>query len=114
MKWTDIVELCMYTDVCFWLQFFYLPCRLACRLGLAAAWSLFKFKHTSLIRISLRPYASYYSVQPPFLQGWGQVQQQQAPPHRRGQQQLQQQLAFNNFSIDACLYCLPLLRNYYY
>ena len=38
MNCTDIVELCMYTDISFWLQLFYLPCRLACRLRLAAAW----------------------------------------------------------------------------
>ena len=57
MKCTDIVELGTYTDVSFWLQLFDLPGQLACRLGLAAAWSqdLFKFKHTSLIGISLRP-----------------------------------------------------------
>ena len=83
-----MVELCMYTDVSFWLQLFDSPCQLACRLGLAAAWSLFKFKHTSLIGISLKPYASYYPVQPPFRQGWGQVQKQQAPCRRQGQQPL--------------------------
>jgi hypothetical protein len=88
MKCTDMVELCTYTDVSFWLQLFDSPCRLACRLGLAAAWSLFKFKHTSLISISLRPYASYYPVQPSFRQGWGQVQKQQAPRPRWGQQPL--------------------------
>ncbi len=40
MKCTDcdIVELGTYTDISFWLQLFYLPCWLACRLGLAAAW----------------------------------------------------------------------------
>ncbi len=84
-----MVELCRYTDVSFWLQLFDSPGWLACRLGLAAAWSLFKFKHTSLIGISLRPYASYYPVQaPPFQQGWGQVQKPQAPCRRRGQQPL--------------------------
>jgi hypothetical protein len=88
MKCTDMVELCTYMDVSFWLQLFYSPCQLACRLGLAAAWSLFKFKHTSLIGISLRPYSSFYPVQPPFRQGWGQVQKPQAPSCRRGQQQL--------------------------
>ena len=88
LRCTDIVELCTYTDVFFWFQLFDLPCWLACRLGLAAAWSLFKFKHTSLIGISLRPYASYYPVQPPFWQGWGQVQKQQAPRRRWGQQPL--------------------------
>ncbi len=72
MKCTDIVELGTYTDVSFWLQLFYLPCRLACRLGLAAAWSLF----------------NYYPVLPPFRQGWGQVQKQQAPRLWRGQQPL--------------------------
>jgi hypothetical protein len=40
MKCTDIIELCMYTDVSVWFQLFNLPCWLACRLGplgLAAA-----------------------------------------------------------------------------
>ena len=88
MKCTDIIEMGTYADVSFWLQLFYSPGLLACRLGLAAAWSLFKFKHTSLIGISLRSYASYYPVQPPFRQGWGQVQKQQTPRRRRGQQPL--------------------------
>jgi hypothetical protein len=37
MKCTDIIELCMCTDVSFWLQLFYLPCWLACRQWLAVA-----------------------------------------------------------------------------
>ena len=88
MKCTYIIEQCTYTDISFWMQLFDSPGWLACRLGLAAAWSLFKFKHTSLIGISLRPYTSYNPVQPPFRQGWGQVQKQQAPCSRRGQQPL--------------------------
>ena len=38
MKCTDIVEMCTYIDVSFWMQLFDSPGGLACRLGLAAAW----------------------------------------------------------------------------
>ena len=38
MKFTDTAETCTYIDVSFWMQLFDLPCWLACRLGLAAAW----------------------------------------------------------------------------
>ncbi len=40
IKCTDTVERCMYSDVSFYLQIFYLPCWLACmqgQQGLAAA-----------------------------------------------------------------------------
>ncbi len=40
MKCTIIADLCMFTDISFWLQLFHSPCQLACRLGLAAAWCL--------------------------------------------------------------------------
>ena len=38
MKCADTAETCTYIDVSFWMLLFYLPCWLACRLGLAAAW----------------------------------------------------------------------------
>ncbi len=85
-KCTDIVELCTYTDVSFWFQLFDLPCWLACMQRLAASLNaaqaglrvsrLFKFKHTSLIGISL--WSSYHTVPPPFQLGWGLIQQPQA------------------------------------
>jgi hypothetical protein len=38
MKCTDIAEPGTHNDISFWMQLFDLPCLLACRLGLAAAW----------------------------------------------------------------------------
>ena len=53
MKYTDIAEPGTYIDISFWLQLFYSP-------GWLGDWLLpdvtpIKFKHTSLIGISLRP-----------------------------------------------------------
>ncbi len=60
MKCTDIVELWTYTDISFWLrlQLFYLPCRLACRLQLAASWC-----HTYSSSITISYTESYWNLQ---------------------------------------------------